>query len=186
MVSHIQAEVKRGTGAYGGDNQASVRIKEEIPEFFCRNKQGTDIFISAYRGGIEWKSNLFKSVLENFWAAIFNSNLIVKIDDEEIDKNNLEENLLKIFGSEDHNSPYYYFLAYKVGKKFTKKLLTIGDCELFILVQEKTNKKIQMMRRPKMLVKHFDFRSPREFLGVFICDDKGGNNLLREHETTFT
>ncbi len=33
-----------------------------------------------------------------------------------------------------------------------------------------------------MLVKHFDFRSPREFLGVFICDDKGGNNLLRDME----
>jgi hypothetical protein len=39
-----------------------------------------------------------------------------------------------------------------------------------------------MIRRNAMIIDYWDFRTPRPFSGLFICDDKDGNELLRKME----
>lgn len=185
LVSHIDnGEIKRGSGSFGKKNQVSIREKDLIPALFRRKERGTDIFVIAYKGKEnEWQENLIRSVLENFWAAILNQNLIVKIGDKIINSNSLETDLIKYFGYDNFDSPYYYYYCYtKATKIFTKELKSLGKCELYILLQEKAPKKVAYMRKSRMLIKNRRYHSSKPFIGVFICDDKKGNEILRELE----
>lgn len=185
LVSHKEGDiVKRGIGSFGLPNYKSVRTTEIVPEFFRREKRGTDIYVLAYRGGEkEWKVNLIKSVLENFWAAIYNKDLIVKIDTKTIDENSLENDLIKYFGVDDPTSPYNYYTSFtKPMKVFSENLPLLGDCKLYMILQEKLPKKIALMRKSRMIIKYKGFHSPKSYAGVFICDDKNGNNILRDLE----
>jgi len=185
LVSHeYNGEIKRGTGSFGQKNQTSIRDVNLIPDLFRRTERGTDIFIIAYKGKEdEWQENLIKSVLENFWAAILNKSLIVSVGSKVIDADSLEADLIKYFGYENLDSPYYYYYCYtKPTKTFFKKLDLLGDCKLDILLQEKAPKKVAYMRKSRMLIKSRHYRSPKPFIGVFICDDKQGNEILRELE----
>lgn len=185
LVSHRDnATIKRGTGSFGLQNQASIRDNNLIPPFFRRTARGTDIFIIGYKGKEdEWQENLIKSVLENFWAAILNRSLIVKVGSKTIDYDTLENDLIRYFGYDNWDSPYYYYSCFtKPTKPFSQKLKMLGDCKLYILLQEKAPKKVAYMRRSRMLIKTRHYRSPKPFIGIFICDDKQGNEILRDLE----
>lgn len=185
LVSHeYNGIVRRGSGSFGLKNQASIRDKNLIPEFFKRESRGTDIFIIAYRGSEKnWQNNLINSVLENFWAAILNSDLIVSVGTIEINKENLEKYLLKYCGLENPDSPYHYYLCLKrPTKTFTNDLVNLGTCNLYIQLNEIGNKKVALMRKSRMLIKNKRFHSPKAFIGLFICDDKMGNEKLRDLE----
>ena len=177
-------ELTRGTGSFGQKNQASIRDISLIPNLFRRTERGTDIFIIAYKGKEdEWQENLIKSVLENFWAAILNQSLIVKVGSKIIDGDSLETDFIRYFGYENWDSPYYYYYCHtKPTKTFLKELDLLGDCKLDILLQEKAPKRVAYMRKSRMLIKNRHYRSPKPFIGVFICDDKQGNEILRELE----
>lgn len=183
LVSHLDDEVKRGSGSFGLKNQRSIRDKDLIPELFKRKERGTDINVIGYLGKEnEWKEILIKSVLENFWAAILNKDLEIIIGNNKINFDTLEDTLIKYCGYNDPNSPYYYYSTFnKPTKYFETALKTIGTCKLYILLQEKAPKKIALMRN-RMLVKEKPFRSPKPYIGVFICEDKQGNNILRDME----
>jgi len=185
LVSHRDnGTIKRGTGSFGSKNQSSIRDNNLIPDFFKRTERGTDIFIIGYKGKEnEWKENLIKSVLENFWAAILNKSLIVKVGSKIIDYDSLENDLIKYFGYENFESPYYYYSCFSnPTKAFNKKLDNLGDCKLYVLLQEKMPKRVALMRKSRMLIKTRNFRSSKPFIGVFICDDKTGNEILRNME----
>lgn len=185
LVSHYnESEVKRGTGSYGMERQASIRDEANIPADFVRNEQGTDINILAYKGiENEWQLNLTNSVLENFWAAIHNEDLEVQIEDEIINSETIEYYLTKYTAIDNYSSPYYYYLAYtQPTKVFEQSLSRIGKCSLYILLQEKAPKRVALMRRSRMLIRTKQFRSPKPYVGIFICEDKEGNQKLKELE----
>lgn len=185
LVSHqINDVIFRGSGSYGLKNQTSIRRAELIPELFRRNERGTDIYILAYLGDEkEWKSNLIKSVLNNFWASILSGRLQVKVGGRYLTEETLEKDLLQFCGTEDSESAYHYYISYKTPtKKFSNELKKIGYCELYVLLQEKSPKNIAFMRKPRMLVRTQPFRSPKAYIGVFLCENSIGNNILRDME----
>lgn len=185
LVSHKRnGIIKRGGGSFGLKTQSSIRDINLIPDFFKRKERGTDIYIIGYKGKeSEWQINLIKSVLENFWAAILNKDLVVKVGNKLIDFESLENDLIKYFGYEDLDSPYHYYSCFtKPTDYFSNKLDTLGECKLYLLLQEKAPKRISLMRRSRMLIKTKHFRSPKPYIGVFICDDKVGNEILRDLE----
>jgi hypothetical protein len=184
LVSHeFEGEIRRGSGSFGLKNQRSIRNIDLIPDLFKRHERGTDINIIGYHGSEkEWHNILIKSILENFWAAILNNDLEIKIGNTYINYESLEDNLLKYWGPEDSDSPYHYYSAFtKPVKSFSAKLKHLGDCKLYIILQEKAIKRIALMRN-RMLVKAKPYRSAKPYIGVFICEDKIGNNLLRDME----
>lgn len=180
-----------GVGNFGASADGcvqSIRDEKLIPGIFKkRTETGTDIYIAAYDSRENnWQHEMVVSVLENFWAAIYFEDLVVKFIDGSaetvIKKSNLEDALQKYNG---HHTALPFFEAATSGKSFRKKgsLPSLGSVRLFIALADDFPKRIQMMRGSKMLIDYYAPKILRDgFAGVFICDSKEGNEMLRSLE----
>jgi hypothetical protein len=187
LTSHELDEVEyRGVGSFGGgDGHESVRDVDQIPEIFQREERGTDINIIGYNGSLHWDEELIVSVLENFWMAIHTGVLEVVIEEGLISKSinkstlygQLEKHCLK-------KAFQYYRAVVNPTRVFKKQLPILGDCKLYVKIEDKFPKKVVLMRQPKMSVDYMlltkALREP--YAAVFICDDTEGNKLLRDLE----
>ncbi len=185
LVSHeYSGKEKRGTGFYGINGFESIRDAKLVPQRFLRTEQGTDVFIIGYASDKpDWKAELAKSVVDNFWMALHSGDLEVVLqngkDHLEINQASLHENL-QIY-SRDDAWPYYLAVVSPT-KATSAQLATIGSCKLFIRQEAGFSKDIALMRRSKMVVKKKHYRMQDGYAGVFLCDDVEGNKLLRELE----
>lgn len=186
LITHeFHGKEYRGTGFFGIDGYKSVRDPSLIPQGFDRDVQGTDVYIIAYDLNHEdWRQELAKSILENFWFAIYSGDLEVKLVDEadevKIQLPTLFENLRK-YSPDD--AFFYYMAVIAPERSEEKQLVTLGTCKLFIRKGELYPKSIAFMRKPKMVVKKKKFRILHDnFAGVFLCEDNKGNLILREME----
>ncbi len=183
-------DIKRGVGSYGFD-QKSVRDAKHIPETFWRKTQGTDVIVAGYKVTSDWVEDLIKSILRNFWYAIFNEDLIVEVEGKKINKKNLQEYLVDYFVSEPFKdyvqpagNPLQYYLAVKEGKELSenKKLQILGSCKFYFRLIESPMNYVSMIRASHMVIYSRPFIFPGNYAGVFICDDEKGNKLLRKME----
>lgn len=184
--------IRQGNGSFGFINQKPVREKEEIPNSFRREKQGTDIFIIDYKGVEYWESDIIKSILNNFWPAISENYLEVKVGEEIINEKNLESFLNKYYNSFDDNlilqdtkdspCPIPYYLAFKKGKLFEDQLPVLGKVKLFLFFHPSLNNKIAFFRKTGMVIEKKQFASIKRFAGVFACSDDESNKILRAME----
>ncbi|HRG88127.1 MAG TPA: hypothetical protein PLW44_03845 [Chitinophagales bacterium] len=179
-----------GCGFYGLEGQKSVRDSKLIDHHLWKNRKsrsGLDVFVVGYRYSDNWAAELIKSVLRNFWYAIFKNELNVKIDSKEINADNLEDYLTR-FNEPDsddiepYGSPLQYYLAIKRGKYYEKQLDTLGKVGFYFLETDEYLNHVAMMRKSHMVILSRPFRFPGNFCGVFICDDKNGNLELRKME----
>jgi len=189
LVSYIEdGDVKRGVGSFGL-GQKSVRDLKNIPETFWRKIQGTDIIIAGYKNEKGWEDELMKSVLRNFWYAIFKNELEVKVGETKINSNNLEQFLTKYFIAEKYRddvkptgNPLQYYLAVNRGKQFSQKLSTLGECSFYFFETDEYLNHVAMMRKSHMIISSRAFRFPGNYAGVFICDNDKGDIELRKME----
>jgi hypothetical protein len=186
LVSHQykgKEDVRQGVGFYGVKGYEAIREPMLIPDLFKRQQQGTDIFIIGYTSGNDWKEKLIKSVLHNFWLAIFHGNLEVIVKDgseKKLTKDNLAA-CLEEYDAED--AKYFFEAVTNPTQEFKAELKELGNVSLFVRKDESYPGKIMMVRKPKMLVTDKPYRILREpYAGVFICDNDKGNSLLRELE----
>jgi hypothetical protein len=184
--------IRQGNGSFGYDSQKPVRDVENIPELFRRKEQGTDIYIIDFKGGQYWESDIVKSVLNNFWPAISENYLEIKVGDQAVNKDNLEKLLNKYYDSYDNASflqdtkeypcPIPYYMAYKNGQLFEDDLPILGKIKLFLYFNSAFNNKIAFYRRSGMVVEKRPFASIKRFVGVFACTDNEGSEVLRAME----
>ncbi|HMG83712.1 MAG TPA: hypothetical protein VK559_11800 [Ferruginibacter sp.] len=183
-------DIKRGVGSYG-INQNSVRNLKEIPEMFWRKQQGTDIIIAGYKVTEDWIEDLIKSILRNFWYAIYKDDLIVQVEEKKINKKNLESYLIDFFATEPFKdyiqpvgNPLQYYLAVKEGNELgeNRKLEILGNCKFYFRQIESPMNYVAMIRASHMVIYSRQFVFPGNYAGVFICDDDAGNKLLRKME----
>lgn len=186
----VDGDIKRGVGSYGL-KQNSFRNGPLMPLDFWRKVFGTDVTIAGYKETGTWKDDLLGSVLRNFWYAILMKDLIVRIQDIEIDSANLDHHMVKKFLPEvfkDHvkpiGNPLQYYLAVKEGMELSQDvhLQILGDCKFFFKHIEKPMNYVAMVRRSHMVIYSRPFYFPSPYAGVFICDDKIGNEELRKME----
>lgn len=181
--------VRRGIGSFGKDQQ-SIRDRVSYPgERFWRKTTGTDIYIAGYKNNEGWENDLIKSVLRNFWFAIFKNELKVVIEEKEINSSNLEVHLTTHFSSEPYRddvkpigNPLQYYLTVIRGKNFTTKLPILGDVSFYFLETDEYLNHVAMMRKSHMVIFSRLFRFPGSYAGVFICDHEFGNQELRKME----
>lgn len=186
-------------GFYGVDQSSGVpdslaiRTQAEIPEIFRRSEKGTSIFVLGYYPRLDdWRANLLLDILQNCWAAVYESNLEVHLLEEGkepiiISGATLEE---LIYSNQAHfkdpkNNPkfYYHALSKSQLEPIKGHLPLVGDVSLYLSFDEDGPKTVLWMRSPRMVVKPKIYPSvPARFSGVFICDDEGGNSLLRDME----
>ncbi|MFA5011120.1 MAG: hypothetical protein WC644_04120 [Ignavibacteria bacterium] len=185
------------TGLFGSEAGKPVTNIEHIPDIFKRTEKGTDITLMGFRDSEEWRDSLIKSVLNNFWFAIFDNKLIVEIDNILISKDNLEQIISSYYSENDNDgsvndaetwNPYPFFKAVKYHgdptntKCFVKDIEILGEVKLYILLKEGLPSRTVFLRRPKMIVYKKTDRRGIDYAGVFVCENEKGNEILRRME----
>ncbi len=185
-------DVRRGIGDYGlenGRSVGSIRNMDDIPEFFRRTEQGTDIYIIGYQTEeSDWTRLLLNSLLNNFWAAIHFNELNVELLENgellhSVDEENLEGYMTEYAGGKD-DSLNFYLAVKEPTKRIDAELPLLKDVSLFVKTGDGYPKAVQMMRKSKMVVYSIgNYRVlPEPYAAVFICESDEGNKLLRDLE----
>lgn len=192
LPSHEDNVVRQGNGSFGFPGQKAVRSREDIPEQFRREKQGTDFYILDYNGSLNWEKEIITSVLDNFWPAIHEGILQVKVGKESINKDNLYESYLtKYFSlydppdSDNKPNPLPYYFAYtqkSKGRVFESDLINLGKVKLSLCFDPSFKKKVIYIRNTGMVIQKKGEGFFKGFAGVFSCLNKEGSFILRKME----
>lgn len=197
LTTHkVGGELKDYTGHYSDTNGAPIKEKEKIPTAFRRSHQGTDIIIVGFEDESSWKDSLIKSVVNNFWLAIYENRLIVEVEGTTINQSTLEKIISNYYQENTPDgsvsepetwNPYPYFKAVKFAsdpnaRYFEKDLTTLGKVKLHLILQDNYPNRIVYMREPRMVVFKKTENRGFNYAGVFVCTNKDGNHVLREME----
>ncbi|MBR4553891.1 MAG: hypothetical protein IKO20_09290 [Bacteroidaceae bacterium] len=190
-------ELRVSVGYYDNNDGEPVTNPQNIPARFQRNESGTDIYIIGIDASDKQSiySEMIEAVLRNFWLAIENNKLEVKISEIEINAEKLPELMEQFFPEEldttrrekSYNPRPYWEAVHLAGSDkyhivFEDKLPTVGRVRFFAMKNKKATDKVLYMRRPLMLVKARRTQSSNGFFGVFVCEDRYGNEILRKTE----
>ena len=196
LCTHLyNGEKKMSVGYYDDSEGKPVSASEGIPSVFRRSEPGTDINILGYDFYFkdDIKKEMAEAVLRNFWMAIYNNRLEVKIGgDIHINKDNLADMMLQYFPDEDdktrksgYDNPRPYFDAVRLSEtsdryvKCETNLSLIGHTILYVNKLKGANDKIAYIRDLQMLVYSKKNKTNYGFYAVFYCDDERGNEILR-------
>lgn len=184
-------DTKCGDGSFGFSHQMAVRNSNLIPEMFRREEQGTTIFIVGFCDPHGWQQNILHSVLENFWPAVCDGMLEVKIgSNEEVNKDSLERIMKREYRPEipdkkDKPNPLPYFMAYTdSGAEVTEKELeTLGKVKLFTYIGSGLPNKTACARSTGMIVqKKGGYYCSKSHSSFFYCENDSGSEILKRME----
>lgn len=176
--------ITSGTGYYSADKKNNpLRECHSIDPDYMRSTSGTDIFVVGFHKDSEWKTEIITSVLEDFLIAIFNNELIIKVDEIEINSHNLD----KIMEDYKDVAP----IAYNYHRVLTdeKSVLAehefpgLGTVELRILIEHGLHRKVMMCRKNGMKI--FDkanISGTIQFAGICTLKDESINEYFRDME----
>ena len=184
-------------GYYDNNDGEPVSNEDDIPTKFKREECGTDIFIigidASDRDSIY--NEMTEAVLRNFWLSIYKRKLEVQIDGTIINSDNISSIMEQYFPDEPDSKPksrnynprLYLDAVANAGCDNNHIVIddyypTIGKIRLYAVKNKKATDKILYMRRPLMLVKAERTKSSNGFLGVCVCEDQKGNEILRKTE----
>lgn len=186
-----------------GQDWKACRDDSNIPIEFQRDKIGTDIWVSGYQEE-NWNETIRHSILEHFFAAIQNKQLIVQLKNDghvttRIDHDNLEKEI-SLAADEDFSqssrsehmkslgATLYFHKALSNpinGKPFEAIIPQIGKVEFFVYRDAKNKdmpNRWATMRSPRIIVQHFGSGLLNGFAGILICDNEIGNKYLAQLE----
>lgn len=216
LMSHdVDGDRKQGTGYWGVKERCNPieGLDDAIPEWLSRasNKDeldkslGSTLSIVCFDAKEGWKDMLIVSILENYFAAIWDGQLTVEIGDFELNKKAISTMYSQVYISKvtpviesEKNEPEqfihsgHYLNAYSKGVEgiefFEERSQTthLGLCELRILVGDGLPKKVCALRNGMFITDSLSglkrFSDFKEFVAVFVCHDAKGNELLRAME----
>lgn len=187
-------------GYYDNNDGLPVDDPEKIPTRFKRDEIGTDILIM----GVEINSvsdrdsiynEMITAVLQNFWLAIYHDKLIVTIGNIEINENNILNLIEEYFPNIHDNSkltstfnprPYLEAVAKANQDKnhvfYEEELPILGKVQFFGFKIKDGNSRVALLRSPRMLVDFIKMASATGFYGVFFCESRKGDAILRRVE----
>jgi len=181
--SNGSKSIKAQHVGYLGEDGASIRNPSRIPQVFRRNETGTDIFILGYQGGSSWQSDLKMAVVENFWVALMNKKLVVKVEEEIIDADKLPQLMEEYSSRRSFTAHHFYKAAISSDRiEATEQLPSLGEVSLTLIAGSGLPKRIAMVRNTGMVIYQKKFVSAIPYAGLFICDDPKGNERLRKME----
>jgi hypothetical protein len=91
LMSHAGAdgEEYRQSGYWGENDFKAISNRQHIPEWMRRDELGTTLMIAGFQKSEEWKHQMTRSVLQNFFAAIHDETIRFKIGDIDIRRSNV-------------------------------------------------------------------------------------------------
>lgn len=182
------SEPMQGNGSFGLPKQKPIRDMSMIPHMFQRDEMGTDFYIIGFDEG-EWQTQMIKSILNHFWYTISRGHLEVKVQNQTINRTNLELLLKKYFDESLQDKikspnpwPYYLAFASNDHQVFDADLPVLGKVKLYVLMRENFPQRIVYMRQTGMVIQKKDKGSVNAYAAVFVCEDDEGNLILRKME----
>lgn len=184
-------DTKCGDGSFGFQHQKAVRDPKLIPDMFRRDEKGTTIFIIGFCDQRGWQKNILHSVLENFWPAVCDGRLEIKMgNDEVINTDSLERIMKKEYSSEtpdkkDKPNPLPYFFAYTddATEIAEKELDILGKVKLFTFISSDLPNKTACARSTGMIVqKKSGYYCSKSHASFFYCENKTGSEILKRME----
>jgi hypothetical protein len=162
-------------------------------------KKGTKIAILCFALTDNWKELLSVSVAENFFGAISDGTLIVKIENLVLNKETIESffnrsdirRLISDLPDEPDNfdDSGRYFLALQDNEKVKieeSEMRELGRVQLRVLVEDNLPKKVCVLRNGMFITDRLNrlksFSDCKDFIAVIQCMSKKGNELLRMME----
>lgn len=154
-------DITQGIGYYGNkEGLKNISNVILLDKSFSRDKTGTDLFIMAFDDrDVRWKIKIVASIIDNFMFSIYSNNLIIKIGDITLDKNNimaisekiLEENK-DLFN--EYTSNYYEILMTNkhMVSKYYYTMFEENDVEFEIALDPSMKNRIAVVRNNGMKI----------------------------------
>lgn len=214
LCTHKMDDGKKycSSGFYDLGDKQPIQDENFIPEELRRSACGSDIYLlyadNDPNNLSQYQETLIKSVLINFWMAVYENKLEVTLDWEDdgepevvISKETLENLMLDHFPSmaDDHSTytnPRPYYEAVKNAVAFDPESEEKHDCVYFeeqnlrgkyghvrfyLKRNIGTKDRYLRMRKPLMVIDGYNMYGQRGISGVLICDGVA-NNYLRKAE----
>jgi len=179
----------QGNGSFGLTGQKPVTDPILIPSMFKRTKQGTDIYIVGFEKKENWEELIIKSVLNNFWPALYKNVIEVEINGERITKENLDEKIHNYYSLNTIDTdrspnplPYYHAFTDVNRKVFEENLPTLGKVRLYVLEDERFSNKVACIRSTGMIIQKISKLLTKKYAAIFECDNETGNSILQRME----
>nr|WP_263327088.1 hypothetical protein [Neobacillus sp. Marseille-Q6967] len=187
-------QITLGNGYYTHNDQSSaVPDLLHLDENFHRDETGTDIYVSAFEPKDDWEAEVKKSVLFNFFITVFTGKLVVKINDFEINDQNIGQLIYELEDNEENRilKNYYSLLVsnktikipypamnYSKGIRFEE-----GEAELFLLNGEDLNRRVLMTRKTGMRIfEQKNISGSISFTGLLMITGTEMNNIFKQME----
>ena len=164
--------------------------------------QGTKLTVLGFDASYNWEKIILISIMENFFGAIANDDIIVYVGDKYVLSVNTIEDYFNDASLKDlvikspttdaqerFDSAYHYYMAIKATSKeemIVAQTTNLGLCKLNIIVGDNLPKKVCALRNGMFISDVLDglkrFSDFKDFVAVFQCDNDAGNRLLRNME----
>lgn len=193
----LNGEVLTSVGYYDNNNGKPITNGDDIPVPFRRDEPGSNIDIIGLEKENKSVDNILTEVIRNFWMAIYDGILEVKVEETLLNKDNLFTLMIRYFqkmadnvkrNSSTYTNPRpYYDAVANAGvdeshKLFIDKLESVGQVKLYTAIipeeEEMERTKVVFMRSLKMHVYTQKYNLSNSIAAVFICEDRNGNELL--------
>ena len=183
-----------GVGYYSNNEKLTAIQSQLFLNSYKRTEPGTDLYIMGFRKTENLVNSMVKSVINNFLVSIWKGELVVKVQDEYVDKTTLEKHISKLDPKKDKEIIDYYYLLSSNDSKIKKIDLDINDygkeygfknndCTLYLMDGEDLNRKIMMTRSAGMRL--FDqnrISGSINFTGILMINGTNMNKAFRAME----
>ncbi|WEA47191.1 hypothetical protein [Priestia aryabhattai] len=187
-------KITTGVGYFAGDESSSaIAGLLSLDPSFVRSEPGTDIYISAFNTNEPWEKRLLHSILMNFFITIHQKKLVVRIENVEINHENLGKLIMGLEDTKDFSAlkAYYQLLVSEdtlVVPSPERKYGGIGKFEegeatLLLTTGNDLNRRVLMTRKTGMrLFERGSISGSISFTGILIITGKNMNQVFKELE----
>lgn len=193
IATHKYNSVEHSHKGFFGNGMEAIQNENEIPQNFKRNEVGTSIFIIGLKPDVNRIEEMTKELLANFWLAIYEGDLIVKIDNKEFNSDSIYKEIALRYAELDESGQYNkfpnprpYIETFKgiqnIKKEYNANINVLGEVRLILAKNLNYPGRIAFYRKSKMLIYKDSSYIYKGYCGLFICDDENGNEILKKLE----
>jgi hypothetical protein len=193
IATHKYIDVEHSHKGFFGNGMEATQNENDIPQNFKRKEVGTSIFIIGLKPDENRIEEMTKELLANFWLAIYEGDLIVKIDNKEFNSASIYEEIVQRYAELDESGQYNmfpnprpYVETFKgiqnTRKEYKANIEVLGDVRLILAKNLNYPGRIAFYRKSKMLIYKDSSYIYKGYCGLFICDDDNGNEILKKLE----
>lgn len=178
----------QGVGHYWNKDTNVPIYENDICKFrneFTRNDYGTDIIIVGFKPIQNLEAKIEKAIIKNFFLAIEENKLIVKIGKEVLDKNTLPKKLKEVYKDDKSmlkTNQFYETLTTSEKPPFTTSILEEGDAEFYLKTDKDYTSREVARIRSGMLINTMPIRIFQEYMGILVIRGEKLCELLKDTE----